>query len=297
MLKKSIKFNFKSLTIIAAVLIAVVCAFSACSKPKEMVSEFSLGEGLATVTLNGDYYVADLTDDLKNDDAVAKYQTDGDEPIVIMYRFNWKEQGEYNSMLEYFNHEAETFNSTVHTAWLEEAGKLPCKSYVFENDVKGTKYFCACYAIENGDECIEVLYQDKLDEVKLPGSNAKMYVPKKINHIDVSTEENQKYMIDKRISDTTFFPTFYTYSWQNVNDQDIYSDEIMGYYEGQMVKGSLEKFEVNDYKAFKGIYSDGTQNSYTLYIYECNGYFVELMFSSITDDARAYENLIANSLH
>ena len=88
MLKKSIKFNFKSLSIIAAVLIAVVCAFSACSKPKEMVSEFSLGEGLATVTLNGDYYVADLTDDLKNDDAVAKYQTDGDEPIVIMYRFN-----------------------------------------------------------------------------------------------------------------------------------------------------------------------------------------------------------------
>lgn len=70
-----------------SIFVLVLCLFVGCQKKHNYVHDFSLGNGLPNVKMNGDYYKVTLDYELKQNAATDFYRTDGDEPYIVVYKF------------------------------------------------------------------------------------------------------------------------------------------------------------------------------------------------------------------
>lgn len=288
------KITIRNVVVLCFCCITVLLLCCACSHNKEIIHKLSLGDGLPTVKLHGNYYEAEIPDDVKTEGAIHYYATDNNTANIIVYRSNWKESGKYNNIVEYFADEAKTFNATIYKGAWEDAGFPECLSYVAAKEYRGEMYIYSGYGLQDGDYALEVFYLNKTDEILSKDAKVAFYIPKIIAPVDMTDEDRDDQMIAKRMSTSASYPSVNFYCWEATDEyKDIQSNENVAKIAKNYNVKNIQKVEVNGYKALKGDMAQGV----SAYAYECNGYIVLVRYIASTDEAKAMGEVIAASIH
>lgn len=201
-------------------------------------------------------------------------------------------------MDEYFEHEANKSGvKTTKAAW-EEAGFPDCKSYVKIEEFQGDLYMTTCYAVPNEDECIEVYYLDKTDEVTIKDAKVKFVVPRVNRPTDIPEAEKENGMLDNRMSTTPFFPSvgFYCNEISPKFNDGVYSSEFKEYLIKTENDTNIEQTTIGDYRALTGSRVDQIFGAVNFVIYEVGNHFVSVYYTASNEEMSANGKNIACSI-
>lgn len=197
--------------------------------------------------------------------------------------------------MDYLNYEASKYGATLHKANWVEAGYPDGYSYCKLENVEGKIFITTCYALINGNECVEVVYLDKSEEVLINDANVKFMVPKVTKKAEAT--RNLEGLVEFRSSDNDFFPSLLFYCTKKTNaNETVYSDSFAQKIKTKENATSLEKSTIGVYKVLKGSKVDEVLGKVDFTVYEVGDYFVTFYYTVNYEEMAAHGRDVGKSI-